>query len=192
MAVEYELKFQATNQTLRLIEKAYSEESVVLSMETTYYDTPSGALSDRWYTLRRRLENGVSVCTLKAPAKQGRGEWETESPTVEQAVDTLVALGCPKVLPVLMEEGVVPVCGAKFTRRAKTVVLPEGIVELALDEGVLFGGGREEPLCEVEVELKSGAIELCDAFAKTLAEEFQLTPLKASKFRRALALYKGE
>ncbi len=192
MAVEYELKFQATEETLRLIEEAYTEKTVEISMETTYYDTPSGALSDRWYTLRRRLENGTSVCTLKVPAKQGRGEWETESPTVEQAVDKLLALGCPKVLPVLMEEGVVPVCGAKFTRRAKTVVLPGGVVELALDKGVLFGGGREAPLCEVEVELKAGTVQLCDAFAKTLAEEFQLTPLKESKFRRALALYKGE
>lgn len=192
MAVEYELKFQATEEILNRIDRAYTQQSAEISMETTYYDTPSGALSDRWYTLRRRLENGVSVCTLKAPAKQGRGEWETESPTVEQAVDALLALGCPKVLPVLMAEGVVPVCGARFTRRAKTVVLPEGTVELALDKGVLFGGGREEPLCEVEVELKVGTAQLCDAFAKTLAEEFQLTPLKSSKFRRALALYKGE
>lgn len=192
MAVEYELKFQATEEILNRIDRAYTQQSVEISMETTYYDTPSGALSDRWYTLRRRLENGISVCTLKAPAKQGRGEWETESPTVEQAVDMLLALGCPKVLPVLMAEGVVPVCGAKFTRRAQTVALPGGTVELALDKGILFGGGREEPLCEVEVELKAGTVQLCDAFANALAEEFQLTPLKSSKFRRALALYKGE
>jgi len=70
--------------------------------------------------------------------------------------------------------------------------MPEGIVELALDEGILMGGGKEIPLCEVEVELKSGDIRFCDLFAKTLAARFGLTPETKSKFRRALALYKGE
>ena len=68
MAIEYELKFQATPQQLAQIDRAFQEEGQTLSMETTYYDTPSGALSARHYTLRTRLENGVSVCTLKTPA----------------------------------------------------------------------------------------------------------------------------
>ena len=65
-------------------------------------------------------------------------------------------------------------------------------LELALDRGVLLGGGKEIPLCEVEVELKSGAPEDAVAFAETMAKDFGLRPEHKSKFRRALALSKGE
>lgn len=192
MATEYEWKFKATPAVLSAISGAFSGNWKRISMETTYFDTPSGTLSAKRYTLRRRLENGVSVCTLKAPAENSRGEWETECEGIEAAVPKLLTLGCPENLLMLIQEGLIPVCGAKFTRLAKEISLPEGIVELALDEGILTGGSRQAPLCEVEVELKSGDRTLCDAFAQTLAEQFQLKAEEKSKFRRALALYKGE
>ena len=192
MATEYEWKFQATFDQLESIHRAFDGNAVTISMETTYYDTPAGALSARHYTLRKRLENGKSVCTLKTPAGNARAEWEISCPTIEKAIDKLRGTGCPDDFFQLVQGGVVPVCGAKFTRVAKTLSLPEGTVELALDQGVLMGGGREIPLCEVEVELKTGAVESCDLFAKALACRFGLTPQPASKFKRALALYKGE
>ena len=55
-----------------------------------------------------------------------------------------------------------------------------------------MGGNRKSPLCEVEVELKTGPTELCDSFAKALAAQFSLEVEEKSKFCRALALYKGE
>lgn len=192
MATEYEWKFQATPQVLAAIDSAFDGPGVRLDMETTYYDTPTGALSARHYTLRKRLENGVAVCALKVPAGNARGEWEIPCQTIEEAIGQLSALDCPADFPALVKEGVLPVCGAKFTRIAKTVSFPEGTVELALDTGVLTGGNRETPLCEVEVELKEGAPKLCDLFAKSLAHRFALKVQPRSKFRRALALYKGE
>ena len=192
MAVEYEIKFKATEEALLAIDRGIAGEAAVFQMETTYYDTPSGALSARFYTLRKRLENGISVCTLKAPAQQGRREWEIPCEDILEAIPKLVALGCPADLPDLVKEGIFPICGAHFTRIAKTLSLTDGTVELALDRGILFGGGREEPFCEAEVELKDGSVALCDAFAKMLATEFSLKIEKKSKFRRALSLYKGE
>ena len=192
MATEYELKFNATPDILAEIDRAFSGESVRIFMETTYYDTPTGALSSRKFTLRKRLENGVPVCTLKAPAGDARGEWETECENIQTAIPMLLTQGCPEELTELVKEGLVSICGAKFTRIAKTISLPNGSVELALDQGVLFGDGRETPLCEVEAELKSGEKAVCDHFARELALQFQLTEEKRSKFSRALALYKGE
>ncbi len=64
-------------------------------------------------------------------------------------------------------------------------------MELALDRGVLTGSGREKPLCEVEVELKSGDQEAADAFAQELVRQFSLKPEQASKQARALALALG-
>lgn len=191
MATEYELKFKANPEVLAAIDAAFPG-GTVMEMETAYYDTPTGALSQRRYTLRRRLENGVSVCTLKTPAGDARGEWETECDSIENAIPKLMAMGAPAELETLVKEGLVHICGAKFTRLAKTVVLPECTVEIALDKGILLGGGKTEALCEAEVELKKGEKGACDGFAKKLAERFGLVPEEKSKFARALRLYKGE
>lgn len=193
MAIEYERKFRATEPVLNEIRKVFSGEEQVFAMETTYYDAPDKALSNRWYTLRRRMENDRSVCTLKAPVSgRGRGEWEVLCDDIEAAILELCKLGAPKSLILLTRGGVIPVCGAKFTRIAKTLVLENCTVELALDKGILFGGGKELPLCEVEVELKEGTTDACDAFAKELSARFSLEPEDHSKFRRALALYEGK
>lgn len=193
MGIEYEVKFRASNQAQRAIREAYAGAWQTFSMHTTYYDTPSGSLSARHYTLRRRMENDRSVCTLKAPAAgYGRGEWELEKDCITDAIGELCKLGAPKDLPILVAEGLIPVCGAKFQRLAKTVVLEDATLELALDDGILYGGSREIPLCEAEVELKSGDPDACVAFAKMLSDRFGLQAEENSKFRRALALYRGE
>ena len=192
MGIEYELKFQAAPEQLSIVRQAFSAPEQVLSMETTYYDTPTGKLAARHYTLRRRLENGCSICTIKAPAELGRGEWETQCDDIWQAVPVLCKLGGPEELPVLLQEGLNPICGARFTRIAKILELPGCTAELALDSGVLFGGGREIPLCEIEVELKTGEPQAVAAFAAQLAVAYGLLPEKRSKFARASALARGE
>ena len=193
MGVEFELKYSATAQQLSAIAAAYPLEYRTIEMETTYYDTPDGQLSERHITLRRRMENGQSVCTVKTPTSgYGRGEWECQCDHIETAIVKLCKLGAPRGLLLLTESGVVPVCGAKFIRRAGDITRGETVMEIALDQGVLMGGGKQIPLCEVEVELKSGEPEAVMEVASALAEEFDLQPQKKSKFRRALNLAKGE
>lgn len=192
MGIEYEYKFKADRSVLLAMNAAFLQETKEISMETVYYDTPSGSLSSRRYTLRRRLENGVSVCTLKVPAGDARGEWETENVFIENAVSQLIAAGAPEELKELVKEGLFPICGAKFTRLAKTIVMENFVAELALDHGYLFGSDRKEPLCEVELELKSGDKEHFDRYVQRVAKAFALEEEKTSKFARALQLYRGE
>ena len=192
MGFEYELKFSASAAQQAAIAGAMSQPGQVIAMETTYYDTPEGLLSARRITLRRRFENGVSICTVKTPAVSGRGEWETRCDAIEAAVPILCKLGAPEALLSLTAGGLVEVCGARFQRTAYTLSLPDAVVEVALDAGVLTGGGRECPLCEVEVELKSGSRDGADRYARDLARTYGLEPLHQSKFRRALGLAKGE
>ena len=84
-------------------------------MRTTYYDTPDRALSARGITLRRRLENNLSVICAKAPLPgaadpHARGEWELAGSDPAATLPALVRLGAP---PELTELGCpVPVCGA--------------------------------------------------------------------------------
>ena len=188
MGREFELKYQATPEAIAAIREKFGEFTPI-SMETTYFDTEDLALRQRKWTLRQRLENGRAVCTVKTPLPDGsRGEWETENTDLAEGVRQLCAMGAPKEILDYVNRGVAPFCGARFTRLAKIIKLPGGCVELALDEGVLLGGGRELPFAEVEVELKAGEDDLARAFAEKLATEFGLKEQPKSKLARAMAL----
>ena len=190
MGREFELKYRATETQMQLLLKKYHTGAAHrISMETTYYDTADRSLSARKWTLRLRGENGESICTLKIPLSDGsRGEWETKAASIALGIEELCKLGAPKDLLFLTAGGVEPVCGARFTRLACPLTIPECAVELALDQGVLLGGGKEENLYEVEVELKAGSEIAAVAFAEALAKEHGLVPEKQSKFRRAMLL----
>lgn len=188
MAVEFELKYRASAQAFSQLQSLYAPILSPIEMETTYYDTPSGALSQRHYTLRLRRENGVCVCTLKTPAPFGRNEWEVQSEDIFQAVPMLCKLEGSNALSSLTAEGLLPICGAKFTRLAGTLDLTGAVIELALDKGVLTAGEKTLPFLEAEVELKSGESALAIAFARSLARQYSLTEEPLSKFRRAFLL----
>lgn len=191
MGREFELKFGATEEKLAALHRRYPHLAPI-AMETTYYDTPEGLLSSRYWTLRRRMENGRSVCTLKTPASEfGRNEWEVECGNIQDALIPLCEAGAPLQLLTLTARGITESCGARFTRLAGMLELEGATAELALDRGVLTGGGRELPFAEVEVELKSGSEEAAIRFAEALAAEFGLKPEKKSKVARARALAKG-
>ena len=188
MGREFELKFRADGDAFEKIREKY-QDFTTISMETTYYDTFDLKLAFHHWTLRRRMENGVSVCTFKRPhADGGRGEWEVEADSIMEGVMKLCQAGADWELMRTTAGGLVETCGAKFTRLAKQLEVPGGKVELALDQGVLMGKGRELPFREVEVELKEGSDEVAADFAKALAEEFGLVPEPKSKFVRAMAL----
>ena len=188
MGREFELKYRATPEQLAAMEARFGGFSPI-SMETTYYDNADKILRRLHWTLRRRLENGKSVCTLKTPLPDGsRGEWEAECADILDAVDALCSLGAPRQLLLFTAEGVQPFCGARFTRLAKTLSTPDCTVELALDRGVLLGGGKELPFAEAEVEYKGGSEEAAVDFARELAAEFGLVPEAKSKVARAMAL----
>lgn len=188
MGREYERKYRGDAAVIQAIQEKYAPFTPI-TMETTYYDTPDLKLRLRHWTLRKRLENGVSVCTVKIPLPDGsRGEWETVSASLMAGVLALVSQGAPEELLDLTAGGVTPFCGARFTRLAREISLPQGSVELAMDQGCLLGGGKERPLCEIEVELKSGEDGVAAAFAEDLAREFGLVPELKSKLARAMEL----
>ncbi len=192
MGTEFELKYKATAAQQQIIAREHAGFTEI-SMETTYYDTPSKDFSAGRITLRRRMENAVAICTVKTPEKDGaRGEWELVCEDVTVALQELCKLGAPEVLLSWAKEGLFPLCGARFTRRATIIEQKDFTAELALDSGVLLGGGKEQPFCEVELELKSGSREALVAFADAFANEHGLAVETASKFRRALALATGE
>ena len=188
MGREFELKYRLSDEGFAVLKKRFAPFTAI-AMETTYYDTPDGLLRPLRWTLRRRLENGVSVCTVKIPGEGGGcGEWETECDNILTAVPTLVQMGAPALLLDLLPLGLVPTCAARFTRLAARIEAHDCTVELALDRGCLLGGGQELPLSEVEVEQKQGSEAAAARFAQALAREYHLIPEPKSKLQRALEL----
>ncbi len=188
MGREFELKYRADAAVISQIQAEFGEFTPI-SMETSYYDTKAGDFGRMHWTLRRRYENGTAVCTLKTPLADGsRGEWEVAETDIRAAVHDLCKLGAPEALASFAGSSLEVSCGARFTRLAKTVSLPEAVLELALDQGVLVGGGKELPFAEVEVELKAGSEEAVTAFAQTLAAQFALVQERFSKHKRAMVL----
>lgn len=189
MGREFELKFRTSGKVQAQIMADLPGGWTSYAMETTYYDTPGRELGRLRWTLRRRYENGRSVCAVKIPAPGGgRGEWEVACDDILEAIPELCKLGGPAELPNFTQDGVEAVCGARFTRQAVLVTLEDCTVELALDSGILTGGGRERKFWEVEVELKSGSEAAAVAYAKALAAQYGLRREKKSKYRRALDL----
>ncbi|MBO5867592.1 MAG: CYTH domain-containing protein [Oscillospiraceae bacterium] len=193
MALEYEIKLVPTQEKyFLLLEASAQEQGRHYDMETTYYDTPDRHLRRRSMTLRRRLENGVSVCTLKTPTgSAGRNEYELEAPDIETAIPELCRMAQEQALLEILLEGVEPVCGAKFHRISRDVMLTDGKLELSLDRGVLMGGGKTQPLLEVELELKEGSPEGVIRNAQALCAAYQFKEEKRSKYARAYALAEG-
>lgn len=168
-------------------------ETGTAQMRSRYYDTAGGTLSGRKWTLRVRRVDGRSVVTMKTPGTvrgglHVRGEWECDGQDAREAVPELVRLGAPAaLLEKTQAEPLVVLCGASFTRRTVPLRLPDGsTATLCADLGVLTGGGNETPLCELELELESGAAEQMLAFAAGLARRYALTPEPESKYVRAL------
>ncbi len=188
MARELEWKYRAAEAAFSALQETYGP-FVPIRMETTYYDTQDLKLSFHQWTLRKRLENGVSVITFKRPLEDGsRGEWEVACDSIYPGIMALCQAGATPELMRCTAGGVSQLCGAKFTRLAAQVELPACTVELALDRGILTGRRGEAPIFEIEVEFKSGDEAAAAEFAKNLAREYGLEAEEKSKFVRALAL----
>ena len=192
MGREFELKYAASEAVLEQLMRRFGPGREI-RMESTYFDTPQNALSSARMTLRLRRENDETVCTLKTPLPDGsRGEWECAAADIQGGIAALLALGAPTILQALTAPGVQPVCGARFIRHAIDLPTADGTAELALDKGILSGGGREISWLEVEIELKSGSEEAACRVAEELAQQYALQPESKSKFRRAMDLVQGE
>ena len=175
MGREFELKYAATLEAQAAILDRFGPFRKI-EMQTTYFDTPNGALSAQKITLRLRKENSVTICTLKTPCPDGsRGEWECETDEIFNGIRQLVHLGAPQEFLALANSQLMAICGARFERFATEISTSDGTAELAVDRGVLLGGGQEAPLCEVEIELKTGSDSATEALAHRIAADFDLT-----------------
>jgi adenylate cyclase len=161
-----------------------------MHLQNTYYDTPNQDLRAQGIALRIRQQGKTALQTVKCAGLvsgglSSRPEWETtyngrfdfspvSDPKVREQLETLMQL-----------PGYRATLDTNFSRHIwHWRPAADTHVEIALDRGRILAGGREEAICEIELELIEGTPErLLDLVAHlaTLAPLFPAPLSKASR-----------
>src|SRR5665811_470109 len=129
---------------------------------STYYDTPSLSLLRSAIILRVRKIGRRRVQSVKMNAAESGGlarRIELESSIRSDRPD-LMQIEDPDVRRLIQERcadnDLVPVFATDVVRETWLLQLGRSQIECAIDRGIVAADGRRAPICEVELELKSG------------------------------------
>ena len=167
-----------------------------LEMEAMYYDTADNLIAHCHGGLRLRRENETRVVCLKLAAESGFGgarkareEYECTAPDIRTGIQNLPAAGAPQdICDCLLQANLIELGRTAFTRFWFLLSYQGCTCELAFDYGKLTRNGRVGPICEMELELKSGSEADFDDLAVQLQQEFDLKPQPLSKLARMMRL----
>jgi triphosphatase len=184
---EVELKFLCTPADLAaVLAAAPAGDDESRELISVYFDTPDLALQKAGVSLRVRESKGRRVQTLKRG--EGLSREEHEAPIAGEEPD-------PDVGPLkeFLPEGgrLDPAFNVRVTRRQRTFRYQDAEIELALDQGEVSGGTSHAPICEVELELKSGPPQALFALAQELSKAAPLYLSFDGKAMRGQALVAG-
>lgn len=169
-----------------------------LKLYNTYFDTPDLALTRQRVAVRERRVLRKTLLTVKtAQQSEGgisqRSEWE--APTVPGLFDFATLIDDANLAEALSLKApdLVPVFTTNFSRRVWTLNFRRATIEVALDQGVISVQRdeltREQPICELELELKHGNPATLFALARMLSRHIRLHPADESKAARGYALF---
>ncbi|HEX4197027.1 MAG TPA: CHAD domain-containing protein [Caulobacteraceae bacterium] len=193
--METELKFEIDAGAVGALSErlALDVEGEAKSLRSVYFDTPKAALHAHGLVLRVRDDGDRHVQTVKKTRSNGfrRGEWEAEvegpDPDLKAAAKTPLAdeLGRRKAAAL---RPAFETCVDRITRQ---IVVDGGVIEVALDRGVIEADDGATPILELELELKDGAPEALFDLARELCGLAPLNLSFASKAERGYALLDG-
>lgn len=187
-SLETELKFVCAPEDLdAVLAAAPAGDDQNRELISVYFDTPDLALEKAGASLRVRESGGRRVQTLKCGSGLRRQEHE-------RPIEGLRPEGDLGPLQSLLPGGVEalkPAFNVRVTRRQRTFWFEGAQIELALDRGEVADGPRTSPICEVELELKSGPPAALFSLARALAQAAPLHLAFDTKADRGRALAAG-
>ena len=203
MAVETELKLRITPEQLAKLKrhallKAHSvTRPVTRRLYNIYYDTPKLDLHKSEMALRLRHAGRRWLQTLKGggSVKAGlhqRNEWEV--PVSGAALDFSApqAAEWDEHLPQSLRKKLQPVFVTDFSRTSRMLMWQDAQIELCMDQGEVSTEQHSTPICELELELKSGdpqqLFELALAILEIVPFELEVVS-KAEQGYRLLSGY---
>ena len=185
---EVELKFACGPDDLAaVLAAAPPGDDDTAELISVYFDTPDLDLQKAGASLRVRESKGRRVQTLKRG--EGLAREEHEAPIEGLAPDPNLG-PLPKLVPA--GAALKPAFNVRVQRRQRRLKFQGAEIELALDQGEVVRGRRRTPICEVELELKSGEPQALFALARELAKAAPLHIAFESKAARGQALVAGE
>ena len=183
---EIELKFLCARADFdAVLAAAPPGEDRVRELVSTYFDAPDRPLEKAGATLRVRRAGTRRVQTFKRGNGLGREEREA-------AVKGDIPDRTMDPLPELIGAGPLePQFQVRVTRHERRMRSDGAEIELALDEGEIQAGEAVSPLCEVELELKSGHEDALFGLARELSAAAPIYLSFDAKAARGQALRDG-
>lgn len=204
MVKETEIKLRVSPQTLDalrehpLLNARRQGDWQTSTLYNQYYDSAERALSTARVALRLRRDGEQFIQTLKSRGQSVAGlsernewDWYLSQPALD--LNLLDDQCWPQALAELDKTQLQPVFTTDFQRtRAMLCWERDGEsieVEAALDLGKALAGEREEPICELELEIRQGPAEALLELAQALAADLPLMPCDISKAERGYRLF---
>ncbi|OGA05871.1 MAG: hypothetical protein A3D95_10635 [Betaproteobacteria bacterium RIFCSPHIGHO2_12_FULL_69_13] len=202
MAVETELKLRIAPQQLArlkrhpLLRKHQVTRPATRRLHNIYYDTPKLELHKSAMALRLRRVGRQWLQTLKGGGSvqagmHRRDEWEV--PVSRAALDfsSPQAAEWEEYLPLRLRKKLQPVFVTDFSRTSRMLDWQDAQIELCMDHGEVRTEQRSTPLCELELELKSGESAQLFELALALLEIVPLELEPVSKAEQGYRLLTG-
>ena len=203
MTVETELKLRITPEQLARLRrhallKAHSvTRPVTRRLYNIYFDTPKLELHQSGMALRLRRVGQQWLQTLKGGGSvqaglHQRNEWEV--PVNGPALDfsALQTVAWDRHLPVSLRKKLQPVFVTDFARSSRMLNFQGAHIELCMDHGEISTEHHSMPICELELELKSGESRQLFELALAILEIVSFELEAVSKAEQGYRLLSGD
>lgn len=179
-----------------LLKSACKSELLRQKLHSIYFDTSDLALMREQIALRLRQADGHWFQTVKGGGKVEEGlhqrpEWEVPVTGNTPDFNKLSASPWRNFFTPGIQSRLIPLFVTDFWRTTWLIELPNGLIELALDVGEIKAKDKQAPICEVELELKSGTPESLFDLARELRKSITLQPEDKNKAGRGYMLYRA-
>ncbi|MCE0493399.1 CYTH and CHAD domain-containing protein [Vibrio salinus] len=202
METEIELKFFVSQDYSSILQQKISGSKVLQhscrQLGNTYFDTEDNWLRQHDIGLRIRRYDDVFVQTVKTSGRVVAGlhqrpeynaEHDSNEPNLYLHPDDIWPEGRDKEQ---LQKQLIPIFATDFIREQWLISMQDGSqIEVAFDNGVVVAGESEEPICEVELELKSGQTDALFTLARSLSDNGGVRLGNLSKAARGYRLANG-
>ena len=207
MQKETEIKLRASRETLDALREHPALKKRNKSgwerhaLYNRYFDTPARDLAQARVALRVRRDGEQFIQTLKSRGQSvaglsERNEWDWYLDDDRLDPSRLGDDCWPASLANLDKATLQPIFTTDFVRQRAEIAWGRGkakvVIEAALDLGQVVADGRQEDICELELELRQGEPEALLELAEELAADLPLMPCDISKAERGYRLYEPD
>ncbi|MDO4697694.1 MAG: CYTH domain-containing protein [Pasteurellaceae bacterium] len=172
MENEIELKIMLFPENISLIQNWLNQQKIIKQgkdfLGNTYYDSAEQYFAKNKMGLRVRNKNQQYEITLKMKGEivgglHIRPEYNLPLPNEKIDFQKLVSHYQLEFSDDILNAELLPVFSTDFERQKWLIECNQSHIEVALDQGLIKNPFGEEPICEIEFELKQG--QLTDMFA---------------------------